>query len=158
MSSLVAEIEKIIGSLESDQIFLIEVIMGGTAKSPKITVVVDSDSGITIQECTSISRKLNKYLEEIAYAENNYSLEVTSPGVDKPIKVDRQYKRNVGRNFKVMLDSGRELEAQLKEADQEGITLYYEKIEKIDKKKVKTPIEEKIKYSEIKKANVIITI
>lgn len=158
MSLLVAEIEKIIGLLENDQIFLIEVVMGGTAKSPKITVVIDSDTGVTIQECTSVSRKLNKYLEEIAYAENNYSLEVTSPGVDKPIKVDRQYKRNVGRSFKIVLESGREIEAQLKEVDEAGITLYYEKVEKIDKKKVTTPIEEKIKYSEIKKANVIITI
>lgn len=158
MSLLITEIERIVGEFVENQIFLIEVVQGGTPKAPKITVIIDSDQGVTIKECTSVSRKLNKYLEETVYAEGNYSLEVTSPGADKPIKVNRQYNKSIGRSFKVLLESGRELEGQLKAVDEEGILLYYEKLEKVNNKKVKTPIEEKVNYSEIKKANVIITI
>lgn len=158
MSLLITEIERIVGEFVENQIFLIEVVQGGTPKAPKITVIIDSDKGVTIKECTSVSRKLNKYLEEVVYAEGNYSLEVTSPGADKPIKDNRQYIKSIGRSFKVLLESGRELEGELKAVDGEGILLYYEKLDKVNNKKVKTPIEEKVNYSEIKKANVIITI
>ncbi|HTF82533.1 MAG TPA: hypothetical protein VL947_12440, partial [Cytophagales bacterium] len=147
MSLLVAEIEKQIGTFAEPQIFLIEVIVGGTPKTPKITVVVDSDTGVTIQECTTISRKLNKYLGEVVYTDNNYSLEVTSPGADKPIKVNRQYKKNIGRSFKIVLNSGEELEAELKEVNDEGLVLVYQKVEKVNNKKVKTPVEARVNYS-----------
>lgn len=158
MSVLNSEIEKIVAEFESEKMFLVEVVMGGTPKTPKITVIIDSETGVTIEQCTSVSRKLNKYLEEVQFAEGMYSLEISSPGADKPIKVNRQYIKNIGRTFKIILQDGKDLEAVLKEVDNQGLTVTYETIEKVDNKKVKKAHEQKINYSDIKKANVIITI
>jgi ribosome maturation factor RimP len=158
MSLLVDKIEKIVAGYESEKIFLIEVVIGGTPLVPKITVIVDSESGITIEQCTEVSRKLNKYLGEKVYTETNYTLEVTSPGADKPIRINRQYIKNIGRKFKFTLATGKDLEATLKAVGEDGVTVSYENIEKVDNKKVKTTVEEKLNYLEIKKANVIITI
>ncbi|MFN8438899.1 MAG: hypothetical protein U0V72_14920 [Cytophagales bacterium] len=158
MSLLVNQIEKEIEDFTKESVYLIEVIIGGSSKTPKITVVIDADTGVTIEECTKISRKLNKYLGEQVYPEGNYTLEITSPGADKPIKINRQYKKNIGRKLKLNLEGDQTLEATLTAVDDEGITVHYETIEKIANKKVKNSIDKKIIYSEIKKANVIITL
>jgi ribosome maturation factor RimP len=158
MTLVVPEIEKIVGEFESENLFLIEVLVGGTPKIPKFSVVIDSETGVTIERCTKITRKINKYLTEGAFPEGNYSLEVSSPGADSPIKVTRQYIKNIGRKFKFSLESGNELVATLTALDATGLLVSYETVEKIAAKKVVNTVEQKINFSEIKKANVIITI
>jgi len=89
-----------------------------------IKVFLDGDEGITIEKCVRINRRLYKKLEEAAiYPEGDFSLEVSSAGLDEPLKSLRQYKKNIGRPIEVMLVDGTMKEGLLKEMNEEGILL-----------------------------------
>ncbi len=89
-----------------------------------IKVFLDGDSGITIEKCVQVNRKLYRKLEEAAFfPEGDFSLEVSSAGLDEPLKSLRQYKKNVGRLVEVQLLDGTQKEGQLKEVSEEGIVL-----------------------------------
>jgi ribosome maturation factor RimP len=64
-------------------------------------VFVDTDEGITITQCAEISRDLGAELDMKSVINEPYELEVSSPGIDKPLKLLRQYKKNIGRRYKV---------------------------------------------------------
>ena len=73
----------------------------------KVTILLDSDTGITIDECARISRQLGAQLDEIDLFEGRaFILEVSSPGIDFPLQSPRQYRKNVGRSLNVTLTDG----------------------------------------------------
>jgi ribosome maturation factor RimP len=89
-----------------------------------IKVFLDGDSGITIEKCVQVNRKLYKKLEEAAfYPEGDFSLEVSSAGLDEPLKLLRQYKKNIGRQIEIQLLDGSQKEGKLTEVNEEGIVL-----------------------------------
>ncbi len=89
-----------------------------------IKVFLDGDSGITIEKCVQVNRKLYKKLEEAAfYPAGDFSLEVSSAGLDEPLKSLRQYKKNIGRLVEVQLQDGTQKEGQLTDVSEEGIVL-----------------------------------
>jgi ribosome maturation factor RimP len=89
-----------------------------------VKVFLDGDSGITIEKCVQINRKLYKRLEEIGlYPDGDFSLEVSSAGLDEPLKLLRQYKKNIGRLVEIQLQDGTQKEGQLKDVSEEGIVL-----------------------------------
>ena len=62
-----------------------------------VVILLDADDGITIEKCTQVNKALYKYIEETElFPGGNFSLEVSSPGVDEPLKLHRQYKKNIG--------------------------------------------------------------
>lgn len=68
-----------------------------------IKVFLEGDHGITIEKCVQFNRRLYKMIEEKGwYPEGEFSLEVSSPGVDEPLKLHRQYPRNIGRLVEVV--------------------------------------------------------
>ncbi|SEI42173.1 ribosome maturation factor RimP [Dyadobacter koreensis] len=124
--------------LEEGNYFLVDIQIKASKVSQKVTILVDKDEGITIQECTSISRRLAKQLEELEVFAEAYTLEVSSPGLDQPLVLLRQYLKNLGRNLKVTLKTGESISGQLIEAKEESITLQLPE----PKKKSKTPVDE----------------
>jgi ribosome maturation factor RimP len=89
-----------------------------------IQLLVDGDQGISIEKCVSISRALYKQLEESdLFPDGNFSLEVSSPGLDEPIKLHRQYQKNIGRLIEVLLTDGSKKEGRLVEVDASQIVL-----------------------------------
>jgi len=124
--------------LEEGNIFLVDIIIKPSKVSQKITILIDSDEGITIQECTSISRRLAKQLEELEVFTEPYTLEVSSPGLDQPLILTRQYLKNIGRNLKVTLKTGEAVSGTLIEANEEAIRLQLP----MPKKKSKVPVDE----------------
>jgi ribosome maturation factor RimP len=89
-----------------------------------VKVFLDGDSGITIEKCVQVNRKLYKKLEEAAlYPEGDFSLEVSSAGLDEPLKSLRQYKKNIGRLVEVQFQDGTLKEGQLTDVSEEGIVL-----------------------------------
>ena len=142
--------------MEDMNLFLVDVKTGGKAR---VEVFADGDMGITIGQCAEISRFLEKHLDGSGLVSDHYVLDVSSPGMDNPLKVPRQYKKRIGRILDLIKADGTELEAELIAADDEKIKL--REIPKPEKKKKKGPkTEEKaeepkeieLKYSEIKKA------
>jgi len=89
-----------------------------------IKIFLDGDAGITIEKCVQVNRKLYKKLEEAAYyPEGDFSLEVSSAGLDEPLKSLRQYKKNIGRPVEVQLLDGSLKEGVLLDVNEEGIVL-----------------------------------
>lgn len=124
--------------LEDGNCFLIDIVIKPSKVSQKITILVDSDEGITIQQCSVISRKLGRQLEELELISEAYTLEVSSPGLDQPLVLPRQYQKNVGRNLRLTLKNGEVMSGTLISAGDEEITIKLP----LPKKKTKTPIDE----------------
>lgn len=84
-------------------IFLVDLRIHGR----KIEVICDSDSGLTVDDCTDITRYLQFHIDHEELFDGHYTLEVSSPGIDRGLKLPRQYKRNVGRTVTVTTAAGR---------------------------------------------------
>lgn len=122
-----------------------------------IFMEIDSEIGsVSIDDCIRVSRNIEHNLDR---EEQDFELSVSSAGLDKPLRVVRQYPKNIGRELKVKTEAGDKLEGELIAADSEGIVLKIERKEKIEGKKKKELIVEEIplKYTEIKEAKVVIS-
>lgn len=152
-SNSLEQIELFVKKLIEDnsEIFLVEV---KSTPGNKITVLLDSDKGITIEHCTKINRALYKFIEESEFfPDGNFSLEVSSPGVDRPLQLLRQYKKNIGRSLEVTLLDGTHLEGKLTEVNDDHIILE----QQIGKGKKMTMNTVTILVNQIKHAYVLIT-
>ncbi len=100
--------------------FLVE-----TRLSPanKLEVFIDSDTGVTFRQCQQVSRFLEAYLDEEGWLGERYVLEVSSPGVDRPLALARQYPRNLGRKLEVKTQDGQKQTGVLTEVKEDGIEL-----------------------------------
>jgi ribosome maturation factor RimP len=119
-----------------------------------IKVFLDADDGITIEKCTAVNKALYKYIEDTGlFADGNFSLEVSSPGVDEPLKLHRQYIKNTGRKVEVLLNDGTKEEGTLTGTTDDSIV-----IEQRSGKAHKTIITSKtILFNQIKHTTVLIT-
>jgi ribosome maturation factor RimP len=89
-----------------------------------IKIFLDGDHGITIEKCVQINRALYKKLEEAnLFPLGDFSLEVSSPGLDEPLKLYRQYKKNIGRAVEIVLEDGTKKEGRLVEVSEDGLIL-----------------------------------
>ncbi len=144
VQSLVEEV------LYGDQ-FLVDITVGlGNA----ILVFVDSDAGISVGECVEISRHLeNSFDREV----EDFSLEVSSPGLSFPFKVARQYPKNIGREVEVVLISGEKQKGILKSASTTGFEIEIEVKGKVDGKKVVTSQLLAYDFDQIKTVKIVIS-
>lgn len=132
--------------------FLVDVIVSPTNK---IVVEIDSPQGISIGQCAELNRFLNAALDNETH---EFELTVSSPGLEKPFKVFEQYQKNIDRQIKVRTIEGKEIEAKLKEVNENGILLHQKVREKNEKNK-KEWVEKDIQlpFSQIKETRVILT-
>jgi ribosome maturation factor RimP len=87
-----------------------------------IKIFIDGDQGVSIEKCVQINRALYKKLEELGlFPTGDFSLEVSSPGLDEPLKLLRQYKKNIGRQVELILQDGSKKEGRLMEVAEDGI-------------------------------------
>ena len=109
-----------------------------------ITIEIDNDSGVNIDECVALSR----YVEENLDRENDdFELEVGSSGITSPFKIVRQYQKNIGKEVEMLLKSGIKLTGVLKAADDNGAVITVEKKIKADGSKRKESVETDCAYS-----------
>lgn len=137
---------------EKPAVFLIDLTI---TESFKIIVTLDGDNGVALQDCVDISRAIENNLDR---EEQDFSLEVASVGVGSPLKMERQYKKNVGRTLIVKLAT-ETIEAELVEANDNFIILSWKAREpkKVGKGKETVQKRQEIPYSEIKEAIVTVT-
>ncbi|MBL7834521.1 MAG: ribosome maturation factor RimP [Cyclobacteriaceae bacterium] len=89
-------------SLLKDQAhFIVDVIASFKGAVGKVLVIVDGDAGIGIDDCADLSRDLSKALDDSNLISGAFNLEVSTPGLDQPLKLKRQYVKNIGRNVRV---------------------------------------------------------
>lgn len=146
------EIRKLAESKLAPNQFIVDVITSPKIGTKKILVIVDADEGFSIDDCAELSRQLSKALDETNLIDDNYLLEVSTPGVEHPLKLKRQYKRNVGRKLKIKVQD-KVVEGRLAEVDDDKVTLTQE-IGSGKKTEIETVV---IPFSEIDKAFVLVS-
>lgn len=127
-----------------------------------LEVFIESDTVLNIDQCASINRSLQTLLDEEGWLGEEYTLEVSSPGVSAPLTMLRQYRKNIGRELRVELEGTHDNveKGLLEQVEEEGITLFRKErvqAEPNRKKKVWVDIKKFIPFSEIKKATVQIS-
>ncbi len=93
--------ELLLPIVEASGAFVVDIVVRNERGGKLIQAFVDTDKGVTIADCAEISRELARALDRSSLIRTSYRLEVSSPGIDKPIRMLRQYQKNVGRKFKV---------------------------------------------------------
>lgn len=137
---------------ENQSLFLIDFAIDA---GNKINVVLDGDNGVTLKDCMAVSRAIEHNLDR---EEEDFSLEVTSYGAASPLKKTRQYIKNIGRDLEIKLASGKQVEGNLTQANEEVIVLEWKAREPkpVGKGKVTVHKKEEIAYSDIVEAKVMI--
>lgn len=132
-------------------LFLVDVQMHG---SGILSILVDGDNGVAISDCVAISRHVGFHLEEENAIEQAYRLEVSSPGIDTPLKSLRQFQKNINRSLKVKLKDGNIREGKLMSTDDSGITIQ----ESVKEKGKKAVLQENfIKFEDISETIVLVS-
>lgn len=149
----IQRIEALIEGLIADtnDVFLVSVKIKPTNN---IKVFLDADNGLSIEKCTKINRAMYRIIEEEGwFPDGNFSLEISSPGVDEPLKLLRQFKKNIGRKVEVVLNDDTKTEGKLVDADEQEIKL--ESTAGKNKKAVTTL--KAIAFADIKQVKVLIS-
>ncbi|HET8804122.1 MAG TPA: ribosome assembly cofactor RimP [Aequorivita sp.] len=138
---------------ENKSLFLIDL---NISEDNQIRVILDGDTGVTVEDCIAISRAIEHNLDREEY---DFSLEVMSSGVSEPLTIPRQFKKNIGRTLKVKTKSEEKIEGELISANEENCTLTWSAREPkpVGKGKVTVQKEATLPYKDIVEAKVMIT-
>ena len=143
----------ILDKLEADDVFVVKLAI---STSNAISVVLDSEKGIPISYCIDISRLIEHKLDRES---EDFSLEVSTAGLSEPLKLSRQYKKNIGREVDVITNEDKKLTGKLIEADDAGFTIEIEekvKIEGKEKKELRiTP--QMFKFEDVKSVKIVVS-
>lgn len=137
---------------EREDLFLVDLKFSA---ADDITVILDGDNGVTLQDCLDASRAIEFNMDR---EEHDFSLQVMSAGLSEPLESPRQFRKNMGRELDILLNDSEKITGELAKVDDEKITLVlkYRKPKEVGKGKVDVVEEKEIPYSEIKKALVTI--
>jgi len=128
--------------------FLIDLILRGTEHKRVIEVFIDGEKDISAEDCAAVSREIDSELKDLLIKHPDYRLDVSSPGIDRPLKFLNQYIKHVNRKFDISYRSGEEikkLSGKLTSIDGDYLTFISNNKEVI------------INFNNIVKANVIVS-
>ncbi|MER5744851.1 ribosome maturation factor RimP [Streptomyces sp. NPDC059913] len=145
--------ERLRGLLEplvsAEGLDLEEIDLSRAGRRRVLRIVVDSEQGVELDACAELSRAISERLDETdAMGEDEYVLEVSSPGADRPLTEHRHYVRATGRLAKLQLREGGDLVARILAVDEEGLDL------EVPGVKGRRPTSRRVAFDEIAKARV----
>ena len=141
-------LNKIEEIVQSYNFLLIELNIRGDSHLRVLEVYIDGEKGITSEDCSNVSRAINEVIQADDLVESNYRLDVSSPGVDRPLKFLVQYIKHINRNFEITYkvdEENKKFNAKLTRVD--GNQLYF--LEKNS--------EHIVKFEDIVRAKVLIS-
>lgn len=144
-------LELIRGYLNDKDIFLVDLQV---SSSNKIQVFIDGPKGILVSDCVGLSRHIESSLDR---EQEDFELEVSSPGADAPIKVPGQYEKNIGRTLRVIDQDGAEYIGRLASIQSETITLEPAKSHGKNKQKKTNTEPVTLELAKVKQASVILS-
>jgi ribosome maturation factor RimP len=127
--------------LKEKEIFLVSL---DVSASNNIRLIIDSMKGVTLNECAQLSRAIENGLNR---DRENFNIEVTSPGLGTPFKVREQYVKNIGEEVEVILKTGQKVNGLLIQTDDNDFVIEQDKKVRIEGKKKKQPIKERINFA-----------
>ena len=137
--------------LPNERYFLTEIVAKPAGSKTKISIFLDGDQGIDIDACARVSRKVGNEIEELGLINHPYTLMVSSPGLDQPLKLPRQYHRNLGKTVKIKLTNQEKIEGKLREVMEDSVVI------EIPGVKQAKPKEKNIPFAEIETTHVLVT-
>lgn len=132
-------------------LFVVDVLL---KKGNRIVVYIDSMQGVHIEQCVDLSRHIESFMNR---DEEDFELEVSSPGLDHPLMHPLQYEKNIGKQVSVLTDEGTKLTGKLLAYDGHSLTLEAEKKIREGKKKHTETVQENILMQDIRQTKVIVT-
>ncbi|HVV56098.1 MAG TPA: ribosome assembly cofactor RimP [Mucilaginibacter sp.] len=136
---------------EKPDLFLVSVKMHSNGK---LVILVDGDKGVGIDDCVQVSRYVGHYLEEENVIGHAYNLEVSSPGLDTPLTLPRQFVKNIGRRLNIKMTDGSKREGKLSSLTEDAIVIEETKKEKGKKAE---QVESVIPFNQITETKVVIS-
>ena len=110
----VEKLEKIVKPIcEAENLYLVELKIGGDAKKAVFKIYADSEKGINLGQCEKLSRLIQDELDMDEQFLKNYRLDVSSPGLDRALVFDWEYKKNIGHNLEITLVSAEKIIGRL---------------------------------------------
>ncbi len=148
------EVDRLISEflLTRPDLFLVDMKISA---SSDITVILDGDNGVTLQDCLDASRAIEFNMDREIH---DFSLQVMSAGLSEPLESPRQFRKNIGRTLELLLNDDSKIEGELVNVDDEKVIvrLEYRRPKLIGKGKEDVVEDKEIPYSDIKKALVTI--
>lgn len=147
-------IEKILFSQNLvEGIFIVEIQV---KQDNSVLVLIDNNQGVSINDCKKISRLIENSFDR---EKEDFSLQVSSPGLSEAFKVKEQYYKNIGRQVEVLKNKGQKIKGELIKVDEKYIEIEYSKKVKVENKKKKQLIlkKDKIDLNEIKSTKIVIS-
>ena len=148
-----AKIQQLVEERLDENMFIVDVSVN---ERNVIHVFIDSFDGLTIDQCVAVSRHVEHSLDR---DDEDFELQVSSPGLTESFKVPEQYKKNEGRKIELVTVEGSKLEGILVEVNSENIVLETSAREKLEghKKKQLVITKHQLKYNEIESAKAVIS-
>ncbi|MBT8386801.1 MAG: hypothetical protein KJO12_05265 [Ignavibacteria bacterium] len=132
---------------EKNNLFLLEVLFRGTDSNRVIEIFIDGEDNLSADDCGKISREINEVIEKNELLDSNYRLDVSTPGVDRPLEYLKQYKKHINRKFELKYKSGenkKSITAKLVKIEEDNLYFYSDR-------------EQVIKFEDIIKAKVLVS-
>ena len=129
-------------TIEASGNYLEELTITTAGKVKILTVLVDSDSHLNLDQITAVTKEISEIVEGLAeLGENAFTLEVTSPGIDRPLTKPRHWRKNFGRLVKITMTSGKDIEGRIGEATEATVLVGDQKVSFEDIKRAVLEIE-----------------
>jgi ribosome maturation factor RimP len=139
--------EQLTGPIDALGLDLEAVDLTSAGKRRVLRVAIDKDGGVTMDDIADATREVSRVLDDTdVMGQQAYTLEVSSPGVDRPLTLPRHWRRNVGRLVKVTFDEGEPVTGRITGSDDEGADL--------DVEGAQGSVQRRVPFAEVKKAKI----
>jgi ribosome maturation factor RimP len=129
-------------AIESLGFYVEDITITSAGKRSMLTVIVDGDTHLSLDQVTVATKAISEIVENLPTLGNNpFTLEVTSPGLDRPLTKPRHWRKNQDRLIKIVLTDGKEIKGRIKDSNEESVTVDEQTIKFADVKRATLEVE-----------------
>ena len=129
-------------AIESLGFYVEDITITSAGKRSMLTVIVDGDSHLSLDQVTVATKAISELVENLPTLGNNpFTLEVTSPGLDRPLTKPRHWRKNIDRLIKIVLTDGKEIKGRIKDSNETSVTVNEQVINFADIKRATLEVE-----------------
>ncbi len=129
-------------AIESLGFYIEDITITSAGKRSLLTVIVDGDTHLSLDQVTVATKAISEIVENLPTLGNNpFTLEVTSPGLDRPLTKPRHWRKNLDRLIKIVLTDGKEVKGRIKDSNETSVTVDNQTINFADIKRATLEVE-----------------
>jgi ribosome maturation factor RimP len=129
-------------AIESLGFYVEDISITSAGRRSMLTVIVDGDTHLSLDQVTVATKAISEIVENLPTLGNNpFTLEVTSPGLDRPLTKPRHWRKNKDRLIKIVLNDGKEITGRIKDSTEDEVTVDEQKVAFVDIKRATLEIE-----------------